>query len=94
VSLAKGYMKMEAVCTDNKFVLAKSHLPIEKRDLDRHKDPPREKKDINFHNSAFLHSSHAGSVITNEINIQIDLAHGVVTVGTLSKGNILGDCKT
>jgi len=91
-SLVKGYMKMEAVGTKNKFAPAKSHLLIERIDLDRHKDPPREKKEINLHKSVSLLFLHAGAVITNEINLKIDHALGVVTVGTLTEGYILADC--
>ena len=78
-------MKMEEVGTKSKFAQAKSHLPGEKRDLVLHKDIPKQKRITNPHKSAFLHFSHVGSVITNEINIQIDLARGVATVETLGK---------
>ncbi len=91
VSRVKNCMKMEEVGTKNKFAQAKSHLPGEKRDQVLHKDLPKEKRITNPHKSEFLHFSHVGSVITNEINIQIDLAHGVAAVEILGKQNILCD---
>ena len=82
---------MEEVGTKSKFAQAKSHLLGEKSDLVLHKDLPKEKRITNPHKSTFLHFSHVGSVITNEINIPIDPAHGVAAVETLGKPNILCD---